>query len=67
MSVHAAIRRAEQLLPGEAAAEGEDPRWQAIIGVGKHIEMRPEVVWGFVRKWGCHTDNDLRQAVATPA
>jgi len=60
-----AIRGAEALLPGVPAEEGQDPRWQAIIRVGGFIASDPEAVWGFVRRWGGHPQNDLRDATAT--
>jgi hypothetical protein len=60
-----AIRRANALLPGEPADEGQDPRWQAIIAVGKYIDSDPEAVWSFIRRWGGHSQEDLRAAVAT--
>jgi hypothetical protein len=65
MDVHEAIQAADSLLPGEPAAEGLDPRWQAIIEVGEYIESEPEAVWGFIRRWGGHPQEDLRNAVAT--
>jgi hypothetical protein len=65
MDVLEAIRQAESLLPGEPVEEGQDPRWQAIIAVGEHIESDPEVVWSFIRRWGSHRQEDLRDAVAT--
>ena len=66
MTVHEAIATAERLLPGTAAPDGErDPRWQAIIAVGEHIETHPEEVWMFARRWGASPDKDLRMAVAT--
>ena len=66
MDVHTAIRRAEAILPGEVAPEGEeDPRWQAIIAVGEFIETERDAVWDFAAKWGCHENEDLRAAVAT--
>lgn len=66
MNVHETIRAAESALPGEAAAEGTvDPRWQAIIAVGRFIETEPDPVWDFVARWGVHPDDDLRMAVAT--
>jgi hypothetical protein len=66
MTVLQAIRRAERVLPGKVAPDGRlDPRWQAIIRVGDHIEQHPEEVWRFTRKWGAHANADLRTAVAT--
>jgi hypothetical protein len=66
MSVHKAIKRAEKILPGAAAPEGEeDPRWQRIIEIGMHIESDPEPIWEFVARWGSHQDEDLRSAIAT--
>jgi hypothetical protein len=65
MTVREAIRRAEALLPGEPASEGEsDPRWQAIIDVGEYVATEPEAVWEFVRAWGGHPQQDLRNAIA---
>jgi len=60
-----AIREAEALLPGVPVDAGQDPRWQAIIAVGEFIESEPEAVWEFTRRWGCHPQEDLRDAIAT--
>ena len=61
-----AIRLAEEVLPGEAAPEGElDPRWQAIIKVADFAQEHPEEVWEFAARWGQHPDDDLRMAIAT--
>ena len=65
MNVEMAIERADGLLPGTPAAEGQDPRWQAIIAVGEYIESEPEAVWSFIVRWGDHSQEDLRDAVAT--
>jgi len=66
MTVQEAITRAEQLLPGRAAPDGqEDARWQAIIVIGEFVEREPEAVWPFVLRWGLHRDEDLRTAIAT--
>lgn len=66
MTIGEAIQAAEKILPGIPSAEGkEDPRWQAILAVGEHIETNPEEVWGFVKRWGCDGNDDLRSAVAT--
>ena len=66
MNVFQAIRKAERLLPGKVAPDGQsDPRWQAILRVEDHIEQHPEEVWRFTRKWGAHANADLRTAVAT--
>lgn len=64
VSVDEAIRAADALLPGVPADDGHDPRWQAVIDVGEFIESDPEAVWGFVRRWGNHPQEDLRAAVA---
>lgn len=65
MSVHRAINRAESLLPGTPTAESQiDRRWQAIIRVGDYVESNPEEVWQFVRRWGTHKQEDLRNAIA---
>ena len=66
MSVSAAIRKAERLLPGRAARKGsEDPRWQAIIEVGEFVKQEPEEVWRFARRWGANEQEDVRNAIAT--
>jgi hypothetical protein len=65
VEVAEAIREAEAILPGVPAEEGQDPRWQAIIAVGEFVESDPEAVWGFVRRWGGHPQEDLRDAIAT--
>jgi hypothetical protein len=65
MGVREAIRKANALLPGDPVEEGQDPRWQAIIAVQEFIESEPEAVWNFIRRWGGHPQEDLRDAVAT--
>jgi len=66
MTVKEAIDAAESILPGHAAPDGEiDDRWQAVIAVAEFIETEPEAVWSFVKKWGAHSDDDLRMAIAT--
>ena len=66
MTVVQAIRKAERILPGQVAPEGQmDPRWQAIMLVEEHIEEHPDEVWRFARKWGTHANADLRTAIAT--
>jgi hypothetical protein len=66
VTVQEAIAEAERILPGVAAPDGElDPRWQAIIEVEAFIETDPDEIWRFVRRWGCHEDEDLRNAIAT--
>jgi hypothetical protein len=66
MTVAQAIRKAERILPGKVAPEGElDPRWQAIVDVSEHIRQHPDEVWHFTRKWAAHANDDLRMAVAT--
>jgi hypothetical protein len=65
-AVRRAIARAQSVLPGRPAPDGQpDPRWQAIIRVGTFIESHPEPVWEFARRWGKHAQADLRAAVAT--
>lgn len=60
-----AIRRAERILPGKPAPEGEnDPRWQAIMRIEDFVETQPEAVWAFARRWGKHANPDLRSAIA---
>jgi hypothetical protein len=64
VSVAKSIQYANALLPGEPAPEGQDdPRWQAIIEVGNHIESSPEEVWQFARKWGGCPEEDVRDAI----
>ena len=66
MTVHEAIKAAEQVLPGQTAPDDQvDPRWQAVIAIGKFIEQEPEAIWPFVARWGSHPDEDLRTAIAT--
>ncbi|WP_309709775.1 hypothetical protein [Armatimonas sp.] len=61
----ASIAQVERLLPGQATAEGPDPRWQAIITLEPLIHSVPEVLWPFIARWGSHPDEDLRTAIAT--
>jgi len=66
MTVRQAIAKAEMILPGRPAPEGEnDPRWQAIIAIGEFIENEPDAVWTFVKRWGRYRSKDLQAAVAT--
>jgi hypothetical protein len=61
-----AIERANRILPGAAAPDGEiDPRWQAIIAVAEYLESDPEPVWEFVMQWGVYPDSDLQAGIAT--
>jgi hypothetical protein len=66
MNVAEAIENAENILPGEEAPENcLDTRWQAIIAIGEFVQEEPEEVWPFVKRWGQHPNQDLRQAIAT--
>ncbi len=66
MSVQDVIDRANAILPGRAAPEGQrDWRWQCIIDLGEYVESNPHEVWTFVERWGGHRDEDLRAAIAT--
>ena len=68
MTAADAIRRAEQVLPGSAAPDGEqDPRWQAIIEVAEYISEESEAAWEFIARWGKYEDEDLRAVIATCA
>ncbi len=62
--VKEAIARAEAILPGVKAPNGEsDPRWQALIQIGYWIEDNPEEVWNFVVRWVSADDEDLRTGI----
>jgi len=64
-NVHIAIEAADKILPGEVAPKGEeDSRWQAIMLVEDFVETEPEAILPFVLKWGCHEQEDLRDAIA---
>jgi len=65
MTVQEAIERADAILPGKSVPAGTDPRWQSIIEVGEFILSEPDAVWTFAARWGCHSDPDLRAAIAT--
>jgi hypothetical protein len=65
MGVREAIRKADALLPGVPVKVGTDPRWQAIIAVQDYIKSEPEAVWTFIHRWGGHSQEDLRDAVAS--
>jgi hypothetical protein len=63
-TIEQAIARAERVLPGVPAPEGEeDPRWQAILEIRWFLEDYPEPVWAFVARWGKHANADLRTAI----
>jgi hypothetical protein len=65
-TIKQAILNAEKLLPGIPAHEGDvDSRWQAIIEIGEYIDTEPDEVWLFIRKWGMHSNEDVRAAIAT--
>jgi hypothetical protein len=66
LTAEQAIEAAERVLPGEPAPEGDsDPRWQAIIAVGEFVKTDPETLWPFALRWGSHSNEDLRMAIAT--
>ena len=66
MTLQEAIRRAELLLPGLRAPDGQpDARWQAIIEVSEFIDTNPDEVLAFALRWGAHADEDLRAAVSS--
>jgi hypothetical protein len=66
MTLDQAIRRAERIMPGTKAPEGEsDPVWQAIIQVSMFIETNPKEMWAFISKWGRCDNENVRTAVAT--
>ena len=65
MRVEQAIAQAEAFLPGQAVESGNDPRWQAIIGLSPYIATDPEGILAFCPRWGQSPDADLRAAVAT--
>lgn len=65
MTVQEAKERAEGILPGEeVTGNGRDPRWQALVVVGRHVKSEPEAVWEMVDHWGGDTQEDLRDAIA---
>jgi len=60
------IDHANAILPGIPAPEDEiDPRWQAVIRIGRYVETHPEEIWPFVCRWGKHAQSDLRAAIST--
>ncbi len=64
IDVREAIRRAEEILPGQVAPDGErDPRWQAIMRIEDFIEEEPDAIWPFILRWGTSDDEDLRTAI----
>lgn len=66
VSVAQAVARAEAILPGCAAPDGQsDPRWQAIIAVAERMGEDIDAVWSFAARWGISDDPDLRAAIAT--
>jgi hypothetical protein len=68
MDIDEAVQRAEAILPGVEAPEGEDdPRWQAVIAVAEFIPSHPKRVWDFIQRWGQDPDDDLRMAISTCA
>jgi hypothetical protein len=65
-TIKQAITKAEKLLVGNTAKEEKlDRRWQAIIEIGEYIQTDPQEVWLFIRKWGTHSSEDIRMAIAT--
>jgi len=65
MSILEAISHAESLLTIQSVATGPDPRWQAIIEVGEHINESPQEVWHFIRRARVDADEDLEVALTT--
>jgi hypothetical protein len=63
-TVQEAIARAEAVLPGVKARDGDfDPRWDAIENLARFVDSEPDAVWAFAAKWGCHRSVDLRAAI----
>src|SRR5262245_969871 len=59
-----AIARPNAVLPGREAPPGKrDPRWQAIIRVGRFIESHPEPVCDFAMRWARRRGRDLGSAI----
>jgi len=65
MDLAAAISDAESLLRLEKMDAGSDPRWQAIIELGEHIETSPEEIWQFISRARVGADEDLEDAIST--
>jgi hypothetical protein len=64
LNVWEAISAAESILPGVPGYDGDDPRWEAIVEIGYHIQSDPDPIWDFVLRWGGHEQEDLRDAIA---
>jgi hypothetical protein len=64
LNVWEAISAAQSILPGVPVADGDDPRWGAIMEIGYHIQSDPGPIWDFVLRWGGHEQEDLRDAIA---
>jgi hypothetical protein len=60
MNVHAAIKRAEKVLPGKP---GSDVRGQRLIDLCDYLESDPEPLWAFIARWGTHNNEELRQVI----
>lgn len=65
VTIDTAVSHALSLLNLQRVDSGSDPRWQAIIEVGKHIESSPGEVWQFISCARVGADEDLEAALTT--
>jgi len=65
MDVIAAVKCAQELLPGQGPiADESDPRWQALLVLRQHAGDHPAAVWEFVERWGGGEEETLRHSIA---
>ena len=60
-----AIKKAELLLPGGPFQKnGTDPSDRLMAEMNGLIEENPREAWWFIKKWGSHSDEEIRTRVA---
>jgi hypothetical protein len=52
-------------IEADLASADENTRWQAAIHLGRFAEFEAEPIWPMVVRWGSHSDEDVRTAIAT--
>jgi hypothetical protein len=57
MRLQKAIKKAEEILPGEPESE---LRGKRLLEISYHLDDQPEAVWKFIARWGRHESDDLR-------
>ncbi|NLS98305.1 MAG: hypothetical protein GXX96_39750 [Planctomycetaceae bacterium] len=65
MSIERALSKARATLDHAPVQAGVDPRWQALIDVGEHMDSSPDEIWEFIEDTRRDADEDLEAALTT--